>query len=59
MRDLQVPRIEMDEAWSYVAKKQRRVKQTDPADVGDQYTFLALAGTAQGDYLLSRWQSDC
>lgn len=47
MRDLQVPRIEMDEIWSYVGKKQARVKKNDSADLGDQYTFMALAGSAK------------
>jgi IS1 family transposase len=40
-------RIELDEAWSFVAKKQRHLKPTDPADFGDQYVFLALAGAGK------------
>ena len=47
MRGLQVGRIELDEAWSFVAKKQRHLKQGDPADFGDQYVFLALAGAGK------------
>jgi hypothetical protein len=47
MRGLHVGRIELDEAWSFVAKKQRHLKQTDPADFGDQYVFLALAGAGK------------
>jgi IS1 family transposase len=47
MRDLQVNRIELDEAWSFVGKKQRHLRQDDPADLGDQYIFLALAGAAK------------
>lgn len=47
MRGLHVSRIELDEAWSFVAKKQRHLKQTDPADFGDQYVFLALAGAGK------------
>jgi len=47
MRDLQVPRIEMDETWSYVGKKQARITPEDGADKGDQYVFLALAGAAK------------
>lgn len=39
---LQVGRVELDEAWSYVGKKQHRVTPTDSADKGDQYVFLAL-----------------
>lgn len=47
MRDLQVNRIELDEIWSFVGKKQKRVKPEDGDMVGDQYTFLALADTAK------------
>jgi hypothetical protein len=47
MRGLHVGRIELDEAWSYVAKKQRHLKSADPADFDDQYVFLALAGAGK------------
>jgi IS1 family transposase len=47
MRGLHVSRIELDEAWSFVAKKQRHLKPTDPAEFGDQYAFLALAGAGK------------
>jgi len=47
MRNLHVARIEMDETWSFIAKKQRHLKKTDPADFGDVYTFMALAGSAK------------
>ena len=47
MHSLRVNRIELDEAWSYVGKKQKRVNETDSADKGDQYVFLAMAGTAK------------
>jgi hypothetical protein len=47
MRDLQVPRIELDEAWSFVQKKQARVRPSGAADIGEQYVFLALAGAAK------------
>jgi IS1 family transposase len=47
VRDLQVSRIELDEAWSFVQKKQKLVKPTDPTDIGDQYVFLALVGAAK------------
>lgn len=43
MRDLQVPMIEMDELWSFVGKKQKRLKPTDGQDKGDQYVFIAIA----------------
>jgi len=47
MRDLQVNRIELDEIWGYVGKKQRKVKPGEGDKVGDQYTFIALADTAK------------
>jgi IS1 family transposase len=47
MRGLHINRIELDEAWSFVAKKQWHLKPTDPADFGDQYVFLALAGAGK------------
>jgi IS1 family transposase len=47
MRGLHVSRIELDEAWSFVAKKQRHLKPIDPADFGDQYAFLALEGAGK------------
>jgi len=47
MRDLSVNRIELDEIWSYVGKKQKKVTATDTDMVGDQYTFIALAGAAK------------
>jgi IS1 family transposase len=45
MQFVQVNRLELDELWSYVGKKQRQVKQTDSADLGDQYVFLGIDGT--------------
>jgi hypothetical protein len=47
MRDLNVSRIELDEAWSFVAKKQARLAPEDGTDKGDQYVFLAIAGAAK------------
>lgn len=47
VRGVHVARCELDEAWSYVGKKQRRVTQDDPADVGDQYIFFALADSTK------------
>jgi IS1 family transposase len=45
MRFVQVNRLELDEMWSYVGKKQKRVKQTDTADLGDQYVFIGIDAT--------------
>jgi hypothetical protein len=47
MRDLNVSRIELDEAWSFVAKKQARLTPEDGTVKGDQYVFLAIAGAAK------------
>lgn len=43
MRDLSCRRIQVDEIWSFVGKKQRRVTRTDNRQrVGDMWTFVAL-----------------
>ncbi len=44
MRNLNCDRIQVDEIWTYVQKKQRRVIPglDDPGRVGDQWTFVAL-----------------
>ena len=42
MRFVQVNRLELDELWSYVGKKQSRITPTDPADLGDQYVFIGI-----------------
>ena len=47
MRDLRVNRVELDEIWQYVGKKRNQVKEGDPETIGDQYTFIALAGAAK------------
>ena len=43
MRDLSCRRIELDEIWAYVGKKQRHVLRTDdPNTVGDFWVWVAL-----------------
>lgn len=43
MRDLPCRRIEVDEIWAYVGKKQRHVTREDDARrVGDMWTWVAL-----------------
>jgi IS1 family transposase len=45
---LRVGRLELDELWAYVGKKQKRVRRTEnPFAVGDQYTYVGLASTAR------------
>jgi IS1 family transposase len=41
MRDLPCTRLEMDEIWGFVGKKQKNVKLTDDPGVGDVWTFCA------------------
>jgi IS1 family transposase len=42
MRGLRLSRLEFDEIWTFIAKKQKRVKPADPAEFGDQFVFVAL-----------------
>lgn len=43
VRDLHCNRIEVDEIWAFVSKKNRNVTESDEwSKVGDQYTFVAL-----------------
>ena len=45
MRDLQVNVIELDEQLDFIGKKQKRVKRHETFAKGDQYVFVAMAGT--------------
>jgi IS1 family transposase len=56
MQFVQVNRLELDELWSYVGKKQRRVTQDDPADLGDQYVFIGIDATRKAiiSYLVGK-----
>ena len=47
MQNLQVDVVEVDEQWSYIGKKQKRVKPTDPNELGDSYVFIALGATSK------------
>lgn len=42
MRSLQINTLELDETWSFVFKKQRRVRADDPAAFGDAYLWIAF-----------------
>src|SRR5437016_8695304 len=42
MRDLPCARLEMDEIWGFVGKKEKHVKPTDDPGVGDVWTFCAI-----------------
>jgi transposase-like protein len=48
MRDLTCERLEIDELWAFVQKKQRHVKLTDDASrVGDTWTYVAIDATTK------------
>lgn len=42
MRDLRVALAQVDEQWGFVRKKNKHVKETDPPDFGDQWTYVAI-----------------
>jgi len=42
MRDLSCNRLEMDEIWGFVGKKERNVRKEDGPDVGNVWTFCAI-----------------
>jgi IS1 family transposase len=42
MRDLSCNRLEMDEIWGFVGKKERNVRIDEPAPVGSVWTFCAI-----------------
>ncbi len=42
MRELPCSRIEVDEIWGFVGKKQRNVTEEDSAEMGDVWTWVAI-----------------
>ncbi len=42
MRDLPCTRLEMDEIWGFVGKKERNVRLDEPRPVGNVWTFCAI-----------------
>lgn len=47
VHSVQVSRIELDECWSFVGKKQRKWTPADGPNLGDQSIYIALASTAK------------
>ena len=41
---IRTERLELDEAWSFVGKKQKNVLRHEINAKGDQYIFIAMAG---------------
>ncbi|MGM4963970.1 hypothetical protein AB7714_10725 [Tardiphaga sp. 1201_B9_N1_1] len=44
MVGIRTERLELDEAWSFVGKKQKNVKKSEINAKGDQYVFIGMAG---------------
>lgn len=42
MRNLNTKRLELDEIWGFIGKKQRNVKKGESAELGDVWTFCAI-----------------
>ena len=42
VRNVPVRDVECDELWSFIGKKQKRVRPTDDPNLGDCYTFVAI-----------------
>src|SRR5712692_7781056 len=42
IRNLRPHNLQCDEIWCFVGKKARRVRKDDPAEIGDQWVFVAL-----------------
>ncbi|WP_193375834.1 hypothetical protein [Bradyrhizobium elkanii] len=40
-------RLELDEIWGFVGKKQKRVERHEIGHKGDQYTFIGMASSAK------------
>src|SRR5437588_11766978 len=47
MVGIRTGRLELDELWAYVGKKQKRVKPADGDAKGDAWTYVALASSAR------------
>src|ERR1700716_1381377 len=45
MVGIRTERLELDEAWSFVGKKQKNVQRHEINAKGDQYVFIGIAGT--------------
>lgn len=55
MVGIRVNRLELDEAWSFVGKKQKNLKRNVLFAKGDQYVFVAMDGTQKA--ILQRWRA--
>ena len=60
MTGIRVNRLELDELWSFVGKKQARVQRNELFAKGDQYVFIAMASTQKAivSYRVSKRDSE-
>ena len=42
IRNVEVRDVEADEVWSFIGKKEKRVRPEDDQNLGDCYTFVAI-----------------
>lgn len=47
MRELHCDLLEVDEVWAFVGKKEGHLREGDPPEFGDAYTFVALDPTTK------------
>jgi len=62
MVDLPCKRLELDELWAFVGKKQRHIKKTDnPSLVGDMWTWVALDAETKlvPSFLVGKRDAEC
>jgi len=62
MRDLDCKRVQVDEIWSYVGKKQAQLKPGESVRAGDFWTFVALGRRYEDRSVLPRreaYQDEC
>lgn len=55
VRGLNCSRLELDEIWSFVRKKQAQLTETDSEEYGDQYTWVAFDPQTR---LVVSWRTD-
>jgi IS1 family transposase len=46
-RGLSCSLVQVDEIWSFIGKKEKRVTETDGPDLGEAYTFVALDSSSR------------
>lgn len=60
MTELRCCMLEVDEVWSYLGKKAKRVRPEDPVEYGDQYVFTAICAVKKAivSYAIGKRDTD-